>query len=66
VESLGINPPYLLVGDYLAHDQLMEVVGCRVLLCSEQLADLADFKLLIYPALVLAVRRVEVVLDAVV
>jgi len=66
VESLGVDPPYLLVCDDLAHDQLVEVVGRRVLLYSEQLADLADFKLLIYPALVLAVRRVEVVLDAVV
>jgi hypothetical protein len=56
VESLGVDPPYLLVGDDFAHDQLVEVVGRRVLLYSEQLADLADFKLLIYPALVLAVR----------
>lgn len=66
MESLWVDPPYLLVGDDLAHDQLVEVVGRRVLLYSEQLADLADFKLLIYPALVLAVCRVEVVLDAVV
>ena len=66
VESLRVNSPYLLVADDLAHDQPVEVIGRRVLLYSEQLADLAYFKLLIYPALVFAMRRVKVVFYAVV
>lgn len=43
VESLRVNSPYLLVADDLAHDQPVEVIGRRVLLYSEQLADLAYF-----------------------
>lgn len=66
VESLRIDSSDLFVSHLFAHDNLVQIVCSRILGHSQKFTNQGDLEGLVNPALVLPMRGVEIVLNAII